>query len=351
MIKKAKKEKKVVGESIDDTLKSLKNRFGEDSVMSLDQSPIVGVDCIPTGSFGLDMAIGIGGLPRGRITEVYGPESSGKTTLALHVVAEAQKVGGVCAFIDAEHALDPEYAKRIGVNTKYLLVSQPSNGEEALEMVEAMVRSGKFAVIVIDSVAALTPRDEIEGEMGDRQVGSQARMMSQAGRKLVAVVGNSPTVVLFINQVRSSIGMMFPGAPTEFTPGGKALKFYASVRLDIRRISKIVKGEEVVGGRTKVKVVKNKVGAPFKETQFDLMYNEGISREGEILALGEKYGVIVKSGNSYAYGDIKLGVGYEKSRNYLKENKELANEIQKIVVDKLKAPIEALAEMEDTPNA
>lgn len=348
MVKKAKKEKKTVGESMDDTLKSLKSRFGEDSVMSLDQQPIVGVDCIPTGSFGLDMAIGIGGLPRGRITEVFGPESSGKTTLALHVVAEAQKKDGVCAYIDAEHALDPEYAKRIGVNTKYLLVSQPSNGEEALEMVEAMVRSGKFAVIVVDSVAALTPRDEIEGEMGDRQVGSQARMMSQAGRKLVAIIGNSKTVVIFINQVRQSIGMMFPGAPTEFTPGGKALKFYASVRLDIRRISKIVKGDEVVGGRTKVKVVKNKVGAPFKETQFDLMYNEGISREGEILALGEKYAVIVKNGNSYAYGETKLGVGYEKSRNYLKEHPELANEIQSIVVEKLKAPIEAPAEMEDT---
>lgn len=345
--KKTKKSEKEIGGSISDTVKSLKDRFGEDSIMNLNQQPLVGIDCIPTGSFGLDMAIGIGGLPRGRITEVFGPESSGKTTLALHTVAEAQKMGGVCAFIDAEHALDPEYAKRIGVKTNELLVSQSPNGEEALEMVEAMVRTGKFAVIVIDSVAALTPKDEIQGEMGDAQVGRQARMMSQAMRKLVAIVGGSDTVVLFINQIRSNIGMMFPGAPTEFTPGGKAMKFFASVRLDIRRIAQIKKGDEIVGGRTKVRVVKNKVGAPFKETQFDLMYNEGISREGEILALGEKYGVIVKNGNSYAYVDTKLGVGYEKSRNYLKDHTELADQIQKEIVEKFKNPDEIPAEMSE----
>lgn len=356
MAKKTKKDMKEVGASISDTVKSLQNRFGVDSVMNLDQQPLVGFDCIPTGSFGLDMAIGIGGLPRGRITEISGPESSGKTTIALHVIAEAQKKDGVCAFIDAEHALDPEYARKIGVKTDELLVSQPENGEQALEMVEAMVRTGKFAVIVIDSVAALTPRDEIEGEMGDRQVGSQARMMSQAMRKLVAIVGNSNTVVLFINQIRKTINMAFAGSPSEFTPGGVALKFYSSVRLDIRRIAQIKKGEEIVGGRTKVKIIKNKVGAPYKEIQFDLMYNEGISREGEIIALGEKYGVILRTGSTYTYKaqgellDVKLGVGYDKSRMYLKENPEVANQIQAIIVEKLKIPVEAIAEMEEEEN-
>lgn len=311
---KKKKDLKSVDGSIQDTVKSLRDRFGEDSVMNLDQQPLVGVDCISTGSFGLDMAIGIGGLPRGRITEIYGPESSGKTTLALHVVAEAQKKDGVCAFIDAEHALDPQYAKKIGVKTNELLVSQPSNGEEALEMVEAMVRTNKFAVIVIDSVASLTPKDEIQGEMGDAQVGRQARMMSQAMRKLVGIISDSNSVIIFINQIRQNIGMAFPGAPTEFTPGGKALKFSASVRLDIRRISKIVKGEEVVGGRVKVKVVKNKVGSPFKETQFDLMYNEGISREGEIIALGEKYGVIKRQGHSFIYIPTNIPKRWDVSR-------------------------------------
>lgn len=322
---KKKKDNKESGATIAETIKAIKGRFGDDSIMKLDQKPLIGIDCIPTGSFGLDLALGIGGLPRGRITEVFGPESSGKTTLSLHVIAEAQKKGGVCAFIDAEHAMDPEYAKRLGVNTADLFISQPSNGEQGLEMLEMLVRSAKFAVIVIDSVASLTPKDEIEGNMGDQQMGRQARLMSQAMRKLVAIIGASNSVVLFINQIRSTIGA-FPGAPTEFTPGGKALKFGTSVRLDIRRIAQIKKGEEIMGGRTRVKVVKNKCAPPFRQTEFDLMYNEGISREGEILTMGEKTGVVVKNGQSYAFGEHKLGRGYDASRQFLKANKEIADE-------------------------
>jgi recombination protein RecA len=293
------------------------------------------VDSISTGSLGLDEALGVGGMPQGRIIEIFGPESSGKTTLSLHVIAEAQKKGGICAFIDAEHALDPEYAKNIGVKLEELLISQPDNGEQALEIVESLVRSGKISVIVIDSVAALTPRDEIEGEMGAHHVGKQARLMSQALRKLTAIVAKSHTIVIFINQIRMQIGVMF-GNP-ETTPGGKALKFYTSVRLDIRRIAQIKKGEEVVGGRHRVKVVKNKVAAPFRATEFDLIYGEGISVEGEILALGEKYKLITKSGSSYTYtppgadasGEIKLGRGYDASRTTLKEDKKLTAELLK----------------------
>ena len=295
--------------------------------MKLGDRPKVSVDAIPTGSIGIDWALGIGGFPRGRIIEVFGPESSGKTTLALHAVAEAQKKGGIAAFIDAEHALDPEYAKRIGVKIDDLLISQPDTGEQALEIVESLVRSGKIDIIVIDSVAALTPKDEIEGDMGAMHVGKQARLMSQALRKLTAIVARTKTVVIFINQIRMQIGVMF-GNP-ETTTGGKALKFYTSVRLDIRRIAQIKKGDEVMGGRHRVKVVKNKVAAPFRQTEFDLLYNEGISREGELLALGEKQGVVEKSGASYSFGEHKLGRGYDAARTYLSENKKVANEILK----------------------
>jgi recombination protein RecA len=330
--KKSKKD--TMNASISDTIAQIKTKFGDDAIMKLGERPKVGIDAIPTGSIGLDAALGVGGLPRGRIVEIFGPESSGKTTLTLHVIAEAQKMGGICAFIDAEHAMDPEYSKRLGVKIDELLISQPDTGEQALEIVESLVRSGKMDVIVIDSVAALTPRDEIEGDMGQSHMGKQARLMSQALRKLTAIVAKSKTIVIFINQIRMQIGVMF-GNP-ETTPGGKALKFYTSVRLDIRRIAQIKKGEEIMGGRTRVKVVKNKVAAPFKQTEFDLMYNEGISKEGEIIALGEKMGIIQKSGTSYGYGDVKLGRGYDATRQFLRENSKVSEEILKIIRAKLK---------------
>ncbi|MES2216632.1 MAG: recombinase RecA [Patescibacteria group bacterium] len=312
---------------ISDALDAIRTKFGEDSIMKLGEKPKVNVNAIPTGSLGLDWALGIGGMPRGRIIEIFGPESSGKTTLALHVVAEAQKLGGVCAYIDAEHAMDPEYASKLGVKINDLLISQPDTGEQALEIVDSLIRTNKMDVIVIDSVAALTPRAEIEGDMGAHHVGAQARLMSQALRKLTAIVAKSKTVVIFINQIRMQIGVMF-GNP-ETTPGGKALKFYASVRLDIRRIAQIKKGEEIMGGRCRVKVVKNKVAAPFKQTEFDLMYNEGISQEGEIIALGEKYEILSKSGSSYAFGEVKLGRGYDATRQFLKENVKVKNDVLK----------------------
>lgn len=346
MAVKAKKtsKKKVVSRDISDksdvsdlqeTLRSIKTKFGEEAIMTLDETRRVDVEVIPTGSIGLDDALGIGGFPRGRIIEIFGPESSGKTTLALHAVAEAQKMNGICAFIDAEHALDPEYARNLGVKLDELLISQPDNGEQALEIVESLVRSGKIDVIVIDSVAALTPRDEIEGEMGAHHVGKQARLMSQALRKLTGIVAKSKTVIIFVNQIRMQIGVMF-GNP-ETTPGGKALKFYTSVRLDIRRIAQIKKGEEVVGGRHRVKVVKNKVAPPFRATEFDLIYGEGISREGELLALGEKFKIVKKSGASYTYlppgGDesteVKLGRGYDAARTTLRGDKKLQAELLK----------------------
>ena len=315
--------------NIEDTIRSIQSRFGEGSIMKLGEKPKVNVGAISTGSIGLDLALGIGGLPRGRVIEIYCPESSGKTTLALHVVAQAQKHGGICAFIDAEHAMDPEYSKKIGVKIDELLISQPDYGEQALEISESLIRSGKIDVVVIDSVAALTPKDEIEGDVGAYHVGKQARLMSQALRKMTAIVAKSKTVAIFINQIRMQIGVMF-GNP-ETTPGGKALKFYASVRLDIRRIAQIKKGEEIVGGRVRVKVVKNKVAAPFKLAEFDVLYNEGISPEGEIIALGEKSGIISKSGSSYSYGEVKLGRGYDAARTFLKENQKLRTEIlQKI---------------------
>ncbi|MEN9621676.1 MAG: protein recombination protein RecA [Candidatus Parcubacteria bacterium] len=325
--------------NMDDTLAAIRTKFGDESIMKLGEKPKVNINAIPTGSIGLDAALGIGGVPRGRIIEIYGPESSGKTTLSLHIIAEAQKTGGICAFIDAEHAMDPDYSKKIGVKIDELLISQPDTGEQALEIVESLVRSGKLDVIVIDSVAALTPKDEIEGDMGASHMGKQARLMSQALRKLTAITAKSKTVVIFINQIRMQIGVMF-GNP-ETTPGGKALKFYTSVRLDIRRIAQIKKGEEIVGGRVRVKVVKNKVAAPFKQTEFDLMYNEGISREGEIIALGESHGIIAKSGASYSYqpegGEkLPLGRGYDATRQFLKENTKITSEILKKIREKLK---------------
>ena len=318
---------------VEAAINQIRTKFGDEAIMKLGDKPKVNIDAIPTGSIGLDWALGIGGLPRGRIIEVFGPESSGKTTLTLHCIAEAQKLGGVCAFVDAEHALDPEYAKRLGVQIEDLLVSQPDTGEQALEIVESLVRSGKIDIIVIDSVAALTPKDEIEGDMGAFHVGKQARLMSQALRKLTAITAKSKTIVIFINQIRMQIGVMF-GNP-ETTPGGKALKFYTSVRLDIRRIAQIKKGEEVMGGRTSVKVVKNKVAAPFKVTEFDLMYNEGISREGELIALGEKLGIVKKNNISYETvaeekgESVKLGRGYDATRVFLRDNPKVANDILK----------------------
>ena len=333
------------GSAIEAAIREIQTKFGDEAIMKLGDAPKVGIDAIPSGSVGLDWALGIGGYPRGRIIEVFGPESSGKTTLTLHAIAEAQHRGGICAFIDAEHALDPEYAKRIGVNINELLVSQPDTGEQALEIVESLVRSGKIDMIVIDSVAALTPKDEIEGDMGQSHVGKQARLMSQALRKLTAITAKSKTVVIFINQIRMQIGVMF-GNP-ETTPGGKALKFYTSVRLDIRRIAQIKKGEEVVGGRCRVKVVKNKVAPPFRTVEFDLMYNEGISREGEMLALGEKLGCVQKSGASYAFGEEKLGRGYDASRTYLRDNKKTA----KSLLTEIRKRLAAAASGETVPKS
>ncbi|MEX0651946.1 MAG: recombinase RecA [Candidatus Paceibacterota bacterium] len=332
--KKAKKAPKSSDTGVEDAINEIRTKFGDDAIMKLGDKPKVDVDAIPTGSIGIDWALGIGGLPRGRIIEIFGPESSGKTTLTLHAIAEAQKLGGICAFIDAEHAMDPEYAKKLGVKTAELLISQPDTGEQALEIVESLVRSGKIDLIVVDSVAALTPKDEIEGDMGAHHVGKQARLMSQALRKLTAITAKSKTSVIFINQIRMQIGVMF-GNP-ETTPGGKALKFYTSVRIDIRRIAQIKKNDEIMGGRHRVKIVKNKIAAPFRQTEFDLMYNEGISKEGEVLALGEKFGIIKKAGASYSYlpgGDPekeeKLGRGYDATRQMLKEDTKLTNTILK----------------------
>ncbi len=341
MAKKATKEAKTTDSSIEDTIKSIQTKFGEGAIMKLGDTPKVDLSVIPTGSIGLDIALGIGGVPRGRIMEIFGPESSGKTTLALHIVAEAQKLGGVCAYIDAEHAMDPEYAGKIGVKIQELLISQPDTGEQGLEICESLVRSGKIDVIVVDSVAALTPKDEIEGDMGQQHMGKQARLMSQALRKLTAIVHKSKTVVIFINQIRMQIGVMF-GNP-ETTPGGKALKFYTSIRLDIRRIAQIKKGEEVVGSRTRVKVVKNKVASPFKQTEFDIIYGEGISLEGELIALGEKLGVMIKSGTSYSYQpegkdkeEVKLGRGYDATRVFMRENPKVRDQILKDVRKRMK---------------
>lgn len=311
------------------TLNDIRKRFGEGAIMRLGEVKQVDVPAIPTGSISLDLALTVNGIPRGRIIEIFGPESSGKSTLAMHISAEAQKAGGIAAFVDAEHALDPDYAARIGVNTKELLISQPDTGEQALDIVEALVRSGKVDVIVIDSVAALTPRAEIEGEMGDHHIGTQARLMSQALRKLTAITYKANTTVVFLNQIRMQIGIMF-GNP-ETTPGGKALKFYSSVRIDLRRSAQIKSGEQIVGNRVKAKIVKNKVGAPFRTAEFDIMYNEGISYLGDLLNTGLVFDVVGRSGSWFNYGDMKLGQGMEASKQFLKENPKVTKEIDKIV--------------------
>ena len=302
--------------------------------MMLGEIKKVDVESIPTGAISLDIALGIGGIPRGRIIEIYGPESSGKTTLALHIIANAQKAGGIASFIDAEHALDPEYAKRIGVNIKDLLISQPDNGEQALDIVETLVNSGTVSIIVVDSVAALVPKAEIEGDMGDSHMGRQARLMSQALRKLTAIVAKSNCTVIFINQIRMKIGVVF-GNP-ETTTGGNALKFYASVRIEVRRSAQIKKAEDIVGNRVKAKIVKNKVAPPFKTTEFDIMYNEGISASGDILDTAVKYEVAEKKGNSFVFGEVKLGVGREQAKAFLKEDAKTAKELVKQIYLKIK---------------
>jgi len=303
--------------------------------MTLDENTNLNVESSPTGSISLDLALGVGGIPKGRVIEIYGPESSGKTTLAMHMVAEVQKHGGIAAFVDAEHALDPEYAGKIGVKLADLLISQPDTGEQALDIVETLVRSNAVDVIVIDSVAALTPRAEIEGEMGDSHMGLQARLMSQALRKLTGIISKSKSTVIFINQIRMKIGVMF-GNP-ETTTGGNALKFYSSIRLEVRKAAQIKQGEKIVGSRVKVKVVKNKVAAPFKTAEFDIMYNEGISKAGDLLDTGVAYGAIEKNGNTYNFGEVKLGVGRENAKTFLKENAEVMDQVDKVVREKFES--------------
>jgi len=318
-------ESNVKSKQVDLTVKELQEKYGEGSIMKLGEAKKVDVDAISTGSISLDLALGVGGIPRGRVVEIYGPESSGKTTLCLHIVSEAQRMGGTAAFVDAEHALDPEYAKKIGVKIDNLLISQPDTGEQALDIVEALVKSGGIDVIVVDSVAALTPRAEIEGEMDQQHMGLQARLMSHALRKLTAIVAKSNTTVIFINQLRMKIGVMF-GNP-ETTTGGMALKFYSSVRIEVRRAAQIQTGEKIVGNRVKVKVVKNKVAPPFRTCEFDILYNEGISKHSDIVNAGVKYGVVAKAGSWYNYGEHKLGQGIDGSRLFLKDNPKVEREI------------------------
>jgi len=312
----------------------IKSRFGEGSIMKFGEARTMEVESIPTGCVSLDIALGVGGVPRGRIIEIFGPEASGKTTLAQHIAAEVQKLGGIAAFVDAEHALDPDYAKKIGVDVDNLLISQPDTGEQALEIVEALVRSNGVDLVVVDSVAALVPKAEIEGEMGQQQMGLQARLMSQALRKLTGVVSKTKTSIIFINQTRQKIGVFF-GNP-ETTTGGTALKFYSSVRIEVRRSAQIKKGDQIIGNRVKVKVVKNKVAPPFQNTEFDIMYNEGISRAGDLLDTGINWEVVQKSGNSYTYGEEKLGVGRENAKAYLRENKKIMNKISNDIWKKVK---------------
>lgn len=313
-------------------VEQIEKQFGKGAIMQLGEDRKVDVDVIPTGSISLDMALGVGGIPKGRVIEIFGPESSGKTTLAQHIVAETQKKGGIAAFIDAEHAVDPEYARNIGINLKDLLISQPDTGEQALEIAETLVRSNAVDLIVVDSVAALVPRVEIEGDMGDSFIGLQARLMSQALRKLTGAISKSNCTVIFINQIRMKIGVMF-GNP-ETTPGGNALKFYSSVRLDIRRIGQIKDKENIIGNRTRVKVVKNKVAAPFKIAEFDIMYKEGISREGDLLDLGSNIGIVTKSGSWYQYGKERIGQGREAAKQYLKDHLQISRDIEKGIREK-----------------
>ena len=319
--------------ALDMALGQIEKQFGKGSIMRLGEKTHVGVASIPTGALALDLALGIGGLPRGRVVEIFGPESSGKSTLAMHVVAEAQRNGGVCAYIDAEHAMDPQYAHNIGVNVDELLISQPDTGEQALEITDMLIRSGALDLIVVDSVAALVPRAEIEGEMGDSHVGLQARLMSQALRKMTGALNGAGTTMIFINQLREKIGVMF-GSP-ETTTGGRALKFYASVRLDVRRIETLKDGQEMVGNRTRIKVVKNKVAPPFKQAEFDIMYGQGISREGGLIDVGVEAGLVRKAGAWYTYEGDQLGQGKENARSFLRDNPDLANELEKRILEKL----------------
>jgi len=342
---KQEKEKKSIGvvggeksqraEAALDAIAQIKTRFGEGAIMKFGDVPKTNVDVISTGCLSLDIATGVGGIPRGRVIEIFGPESSGKTTLAQHIVAEVQKIGGIAAFVDAEHALDPEYATKIGVNIKEMLLSQPDSGEQALEIVETLVRSNAVDVVVVDSVAALVPQKEIEGEMGDQHMGLQARLMSQALRKLTAVISKTKTVVIFINQIRSKIGVFF-GNP-ETTTGGNALKFYCSMRIEVRKAAQIKQGEKIIGNRVKVKIVKNKVAAPFRTCEFDIMYNEGISVSGDLVDLGVEHGIIKKNGNTYSFGEVKLGTGRETAKKTIKDDKKLAAEIRKAILAEVKS--------------
>ena len=325
-----KKTREETVKDLDSLLETLRTKYGEEAIMKLGDARKVNVDAISTGSLSLDMALGVGGFPKGRIIEIFGPESSGKTTLALSTIARAQAKGGRAAFIDAEHGLDPDYAKKIGVKTNELLISQPNSGEEALNILESLIRSGMIDIVVIDSVAALTPKAEIDGDMESKFIGLQARMMSQALRKITAIAAQSGTIIIFINQLREKIGIMF-GNP-ETTPGGRALKFYSSVRVDIRRKAQLKKGEEVIGSRTKAKVVKNKVAAPFRVAEFDILYGEGISYEGDVLGLALESGLVRKAGASYSFGETKLGVGIEAARQTLKDDKKLLGEMEKAVM-------------------
>jgi len=320
-------EIKEKNQAAEQAISQIKEKFGDGSIMLLGEAKSMNVETVSTGCLSLDIALGVGGVPRGRIIEVFGPEMSGKTTLSQHIIAEVQKIGGIAAFVDAEHALDPDYAKKIGININEMLISQPDTGEQALEIVETLVRSNAIDIIVVDSVAALTPKAEIEGDMGDHHMGLQARLMSQALRKLAGIISKSKTIVIFINQIRHKIGVFF-GNP-ETTTGGNALKFYSSVRIEVRRSAQIKQGEQIIGNRVKVKVVKNKVAAPFRTTEFDIMYNEGISLSGDMLDTGLTYNVISKSGNSYSHGEEKLGVGRETAKKYLKENPKLMKQIRK----------------------
>lgn len=332
-----------------EAMQQIKERFGEGAIMKLGEARKVNIDVIPTGCTSIDIALGIGGVPRGRIIEIYGPESSGKTTLAQHIVAEVQKMGGIAAFVDAEHALDPEYAKRIGVNIDDLLVSQPDTGEQALEIVDTLVRSNAVDVIVVDSVAALTPKSEIEGEMGEQQMGLQARLMSQALRKLTAIISKSNCVVIFINQLRMKIGVFF-GNP-ETTTGGTALKFYSSIRVEIRRSAQIKQADQVIGNRVKVKIVKNKVAPPFRSTEFDIMYNQGIAKDADLLDTAAALGIVTKRGNSYAYGDEKLGIGRTNAVAYLRDKPAMTQEIRERVMSKALNPADAATPQDDEAEA